>query len=181
MNEIKTPNNFGEREEYIIIQINLKQRWCIRIKKKKNLSSLILENYRRTKIEEQGLAQTLSLSVGSGSEAYPSIPQCGEILIMRYYDKRRTIRPYWMRDILLPFRRTEPEWCLTALFNATGGAHHRTRPTYILRADNWLHAPIYARQIIDFPETEETVRLCAGRVRNIICRSILSNFRNKVK
>lgn len=94
VSEIKTPNNFGEREEYIIIQINLKQRWCIRIKKKKNLSSLILENYRRTKIEEQGLAQTLSLSVGSGSEAYPSIPQCGEILIMRYYDKRRTIRPY---------------------------------------------------------------------------------------
>lgn len=79
------------------------------------LSSLILENYRGTKIggflrrtigeeerrrEEQGkresvwLAQTLSLSVGSGSEAYPSILQCGEILIMRYYDKRRTIHPY---------------------------------------------------------------------------------------
>lgn len=44
--------------------------------------------------QENGLAQTLSLSVGSGSEAYPSIPQCGEILIMRYYDKRGTIHPY---------------------------------------------------------------------------------------
>lgn len=49
---------------------------------------------RRDGEQGNGLAQTLSLSVGSGSEAYPSIPQCGEILIMRYYDKRRTIHPY---------------------------------------------------------------------------------------